>query len=191
MGRIAGAADGLVGDRREVPVGAARHRPERLEPRPGALDVVGEEERPLPEALASDRRVGLPVDGQQEAAAGGVLRHPLHHHHHVPVRIGVDRPRAQRLLLQRDRIVVGGVVVERGPRAARLDVISHEAQERSDGAERILPGGRILVAEEARAARWTRVGAAVAVPETETAAPSSRRNRRAENTAGRRSRAWR
>ena len=185
MARVVGAADGRVGERLQLAATRRHQRAERLEPRARALGLVGEEERPLPEPLAPDRRVGLTVDGQQQPAVSASAR---------PTWRSSSRGRRDRRRprpgaappFQRQRVVVGVVVVERRARAARLHVVGHLAEEALHAASGSLPAGAPSLLEKSpqRGGRRRSRGRSRG---SRTAAASSTRSTRAGSTAGRRS----
>ena len=151
-----------VGQRAQPAAGIADDRPERLEARPGAGAVAGEQERALPEALASDRVVGLRIDREQQAAMIGGLRDPVHDHQRVAVGIGVDDAGTQGVACQLHRVEVGGVVGERGARAAGLHGVHEPACVGLEGRERVGPPARSLHHGGRVAARRLARGPAVA-----------------------------
>src|SRR4029453_9547458 len=103
-----------------------------------------------PVALAGDGRIRLPVDGEEQAAAGAGLCNPAHHDEHVSVRIRVDGAGTKRIPAEPGGIEIGPVVVTR--RAAGPGL----------GGRTDLPADEALHALERRAVRL--VGVEVRVP---------------------------
>ena len=114
--------------RRKRAVLVAHDRPEALEPGAAERGILREQEIAAPEALARDRPVGLRVDGEDDARRVVGLRHAPHQHQQVPVRIGVHGPRAQRVLVQRHRIIIGVVVGHRRSPGAGMDGVGDDPQ---------------------------------------------------------------
>ena len=106
----------------------AHDRPEALEAGAAERGILREQEVAAPEALARDRAVGLRVDGEDHAGRVIGLRHAPHQHQQMPVGIGVDGPRPQRLLVQRHRIEIVVVVGDRGSPGAGMDGVGDDPQ---------------------------------------------------------------
>ncbi len=162
-------AQGVVGQGRQSSIGAAHERSKHLEPGAGPDDIVRVQEGPLPETLTSDGAIRLSVDGQKDATGVGRLVDPLHQHQHVTVWIGEDRPGPQSIPGQLDRIVVRVVVREGRARAARVHLVRQQPQELLHAAERFLGHAfeHGFVGDEISASRRPRVGAAIAIAQTE------------------------
>src|SRR4029077_11426223 len=95
------------------PVLLARDRAEALEPRAAERRILRKQEVAAPKALARDRAVRLPVDGEEDAGSVAGLWHALDENENVPVGVGVDGAWTQAVLAERHRVVIRIVVVRR------------------------------------------------------------------------------
>src|SRR5208337_5155967 len=71
---------------------------EVLEPGATERGALREKEIAPPETLPRHRRIGLPVDGEENTRCAVRLRHTLHKHENVAIGIGVNCAGAQCLL---------------------------------------------------------------------------------------------
>src|SRR5262249_59072847 len=85
--------------------------PESLKARAAKSRVLREQEIAAPEALPRDGTVGLRVDCKQHTRRVIRLWHTPRQHQDVPVGIGVNGARAQRVVFQSYRIIIGVVVI--------------------------------------------------------------------------------
>ena len=86
----------------------------RLKPGPPSAGSSANRKLPRQKRLRATVPSGWPSTARNDARRAVGLRHALHEHQKVPVRIGIDGARPQRVLAQRHGVVVG-VVVGRAP----------------------------------------------------------------------------
>ncbi len=99
-----------IGQAPQGAIALAHDRPEFLEAGASERGILHIQEVSAPETLARHRAVGLRIDGEKDAGRIGRLRQALGQNQNVPERIGIDGTRAQRLLRQRHRIIIGVVI---------------------------------------------------------------------------------
>src|SRR4029077_13225984 len=113
--------DFVIGQPPQGAILFAHDWPEVLEPRATQRRVLREQEVAAPETLARDRSVRLPIDSEEDTRRLARLRYAPREHQQVSIGIGVHGSRAQRVLRQRHRVVVGVVVGQRSPTGPGLN----------------------------------------------------------------------
>src|SRR5262249_58234951 len=108
----------------QVAVVVANDRPKALKPGAPECGILYEQEIPAPETLARDSSIRLRVDGEKDTRRIGRLRHPSRENQNMSERVDVYGPRPQRLLRQRDRVVVGVVVARQRSAGSGMDGVS-------------------------------------------------------------------
>ena len=135
--------------------------PEGLEAGSGTRRI-GEEEGPLPEALAGHRVVGLGIDREQQAGLSRALVDPLHHHQDVPIGVRIEGPGPDGRALQWDGVEVRGLRPQGGTPGPRMDGIHEPARHRLERSGRGRGAGERRIDHRPLAGRRTRAAATAA-----------------------------
>ena len=100
----------------------------RLKPGPPSAGSCANRKLPRQKRLRATVPSGWASTARAEPAAPPVCGMRLHDHQHVPVRIGEEGARAQRLLRQPDGVKVGLVAVCRRSHRTGMDDVAHGPQ---------------------------------------------------------------
>src|SRR5262249_34956651 len=125
------------------------NRPEALESWASESRVLREQEIAAPKTLPCDRAVRLPVDGENDTRRVVRLRHAPHNHQYVPVRVGKDGSRPQRLLPERHGIIISVVVAQGRPRGTGVYAVGYNSNKIAERRRQAQPLWR-------RRGRWRR-----------------------------------